>query len=243
MGSAEYRNTIEEMYRNLSSEAANANELPLEQKLDNYVMLLSRLESLRRVDEKGLIDFAGALKTMPGQKYVYMFYQKERVPQFSPKSLMMKMLENQDNVNLMFRFMEVFEEFKRDITFNLDLVKKAYADSGITIHFLYLTKTAAVGVPVEFFATAENPSELIMVEKSEDIYNAFSEVAKATGGLSDSSANAAAAFQRAVDASENYYLIYYKPRDYQANGQFHELKVSVKGGGYRVMHRAGYIAK
>ena len=81
-----------------------------------------------------------------------------------------------------------------------------------------------------------------MAERSEDIYGAFSEVARATGGISDTSANAAAAFQRAIDASENYYLLYFKPRDAKPDGRFHEITVKVKGGGYRLAHRAGYFA-
>jgi hypothetical protein len=46
----------------------------------------------------------------------------------------------------------------------------------------------------------------------------------------------------AVAASENYYLLYYTPRDYKADGQFRSLQVKVKGGGYRMSHRLGYIA-
>jgi hypothetical protein len=41
---------------------------------------------------------------------------------------------------------------------------------------------------------------------------------------------------------ENYYLLYYTPVDYKADGSFHELKVKVKTGGYRLAHRSGYIA-
>ena len=68
-------------------------------------------------------------------------------------------------------------------------------------------------------------------------------MAAATGGITDSSANLTASFSRAVDASENYYLIYYKPRDYKADGTFHPLTVRVTSGNYRVTHRAGYIAR
>jgi len=63
-------------------------------------MYLSKLEGLRRVDERGLLNFAGVLKSLPGQKYVYMFYQKESIPQYNPKALMTKMLESQDNAAL-----------------------------------------------------------------------------------------------------------------------------------------------
>jgi hypothetical protein len=46
----------------------------------------------------------------------------------------------------------------------------------------------------------------------------------------------------AVAASENYYLLYYTPRDYRADGSFRSIKVRVKGADYRTSHRQGYIA-
>ena len=60
----------------------------MDQKLFDYALYLSKLESLRHVNEKGLLDFAAYLKDLPGQKYVYMFYQKEMIPQYSPNQLM-----------------------------------------------------------------------------------------------------------------------------------------------------------
>jgi hypothetical protein len=58
----------------------------------------------------------------------------------------------------------------------------------------------------------------------------------------DSSANPVVSFQKAVDASDNYYLIYYSPQNYTADGKFREIKVKVKSGSYHISHRAGYFA-
>jgi VWFA-related protein len=240
MGTSEYRNTIEELYKSFSGDAS------LEEKMEIYSTFLSRLESLRRVNEKGLIQFADYLKTMPGQKFVYLFYQKENVPQYSPKFLMQQQFQHQDDPFLTPKFMENFDFFNRDVKFDVESVKKAYADSSISIHFLYVTKTPAVKTPVtasrDGAAAFSGSDEITMVERSEDIFSAFNEISQATGGISDSSANAAVAFQRAVNASENYYLIYYKPLDYKADGKFREIKVNVKTGNFRVLHRAGYFA-
>ena len=242
IGASEYKNTIETMFKVLTDSPDGAYaSFSLEERLQIYSTHLSKLESLRRVDEKGLVQFAAFLKNMPGQKFVFLFYQKESVPQYEPKALMQKMLENQENAALTLKFMENFQFFTRDIKFDVEAVKKAYADSSISVHFLFLTKTPAVDVPIS--VSQAKPSELTMVERSEDIFSVFDEVAQATGGTTDSSANAAASFKRAVDASENYYLIYYKPQNYKADGQFREIKVSVKTGNYRLTHRAGYIAK
>lgn len=239
IGTSEYRNTIEELYKSFSGDAS------LEEKIELYSTFLSRLESLRKVNEKGLIQFAEYLKTMPGQKFVYLFYQKENVPQYNPKYLMQQQFQHQDDPFLTPKFAENFDFFNRDVKFDVEAVKKAYADSSISIHFLYVTKTPAVKIPVtaslDAAAAMDGSGEITMVERSEDIFSAFNEIAQATGGISDTSANADAAFKRAVNASENYYLIYYTPKDYKSDGKFHEIKVNVKGGGYRILHRAGYI--
>lgn len=46
----------------------------------------------------------------------------------------------------------------------------------------------------------------------------------------------------AVEASENYYLLYYTPVDYRPDGRFRKVTVKVRNGAYRVSHRLGYIA-
>jgi len=135
--------------------------------------------------------------------------------------------------------MENFQMFQRDVDFDVEAIKRAYADSSISVHFLFLTRT----LPENADVADDGSSGLKMLEQSADVFSAFREVAAATGGITDSSANLTASFSRAVDASENYYLIYYKPRDYKADGTFHSLTVRVTSGNYRVTHRAGYIAR
>jgi len=122
------------------------------------------------------------------------------------------------------------EFYRRDITFDVDKVKQAFSDSSIGIHFLYFTQPAAT-IP-----------GIYMQEQSEDIYSAFTEMAEATGGLATSSANPEFLFQKASDASENYYLLYYTPQGYEADGKFKNIQVKVKGRSYRITHRAGYFA-
>jgi hypothetical protein len=235
VGNAEYVNTL----RELDQSMAEVDDRPLDEKMETYGVYLSRLENLRKVDEAGLIKFADFLKSEPGQKYVYLFYQREVVPKFDPTTLNMLMTNNLDDIALQFQLMEKFQFYKRDVAFDVEAVKKAYADSSIAVHFLFLTKTPAHNLPIE----SSRPSELTFVEQSEDIYSAFREIAGATGGITDTSADAASAFERAVAASENYYLLYYKPLDFKPDGAFREIKVRVKSGDYRVTYRAGYIAK
>jgi hypothetical protein len=67
-------------------------------------------------------------------------------------------------------------------------------------------------------------------------------MADATGGFVDSSSNPASSFKRAIDASENYYLLYYMPQKYKKDGRFKEIEVRVKEKKCRVVHRMGYFS-
>jgi hypothetical protein len=67
-------------------------------------------------------------------------------------------------------------------------------------------------------------------------------MAEATGGFFDSSANPAPMFHNALQAAENYYLLYYSPRKVEETERaFRKIEVRVKKGGYRVLHRSGYF--
>lgn len=195
-----------------------------------YTDVLIKLENLRRVDQVKLLDFAKYLKNKPGQKYVYMFYQSEFIPQVDSRIVSQFESYYQDNPAMLQRMSRLFDFLTREKSFDVDKVKMAYSDSSTSIHFLFLTER-----PVE-------EEGVRMVEHSEDIYSAFREMARATGGLVVSSGNPALAFQQALDASENYYLLYYRPKDYVVDGKFKKIEVRIKGRKYKVIHRAGYIA-
>ena len=232
IGSSEYLGLIRELTLIMTGDN------DLDDKLQKYGETLSRLESLRYVDEKKLVEFARLLKSREGQKHVFFFYQKEVVPKINAKEIQKLMMENQDRPDIQLGLMEKFEFFKRDVTFDVSAVQKAFSDSSIAVHFLYLTRTRIAMADV----TQGRGAALSLEEQSEDVFSAFSEIARATGGLIDSSASAEQSFQRAVEASENYYLLYYRPRDYKPDGTFREIVVRVKGGGVRVSHRSGYFA-
>jgi hypothetical protein len=213
-----------------STEDLQDDTLVLEMLLLQYSDVLAKLENLRRVDQFRLLDFAKYLKNRSGQKYVYMFYQSEFIPQIDP--MIMSQFETlyQDNPAMLQRMSSLFDFFTREKSFDVDEVKMAYSDSSTSIHFLLLTERPVAEQGVR------------MVEHSEDIFSAFREMAMATGGLVVSSSNPAYAFQQALDASENYYLLYYRPKDYVVDGKFKEIEISIKGKKYKVIHRAGYFS-
>lgn len=246
-GSSEYRNTIEdltdtalsltiaflpeneEMQQNENTSAELVGRSIGEQ-LNMYYNLLMRLDSLRQVDQKLLLDFADYLQDEPGQKYVFLFYQREFIPQIEPRLLNQYIMMYQDRPNVQHTAATIFDFYRREISFDIDRVKKAYADASIAIHFLFLTEPVEPRFGIRF------------QEKSEDIFSAFAQMAAATGGLVDSSSDPAVSFEKALDAAENYYLLYYSPKNRILNGDFRNITVQVKQGKYRITHRLGYFA-
>lgn len=200
------------------------------EQLVRYEQVLEKLENLRHMDQAQLLNFAKFLKDQEGQRYVFIFYQREFLPQIDSRILDQYQSMYQNNPNIQQTLSRLFEFYRRGVSFDVDRVKQIYADSSISIHFLFIT------------SPAQRVYGVTMQEQSEDVFSAFSEMARATGGFIDSSAVADTLFQKALDASENYYLVYYTPSDYKKDGGFREIEVKVKNKNLRVIHRAGYYA-
>jgi len=82
----------------------------------------------------------------------------------------------------------------------------------------------------------------VLSDQSENVFSTFREMSQATGGFSGSSFYPTETFRKALDASENYYLVYYSPLNYTQDGEFKNVKIRVKGKNYKITHRAGYFA-
>lgn len=202
----------------------------VDEQLMMYESLLNRLDNLRKIDQQQLMDFADHLKGTEGQKYVYVFYQNEYIPQIQTRILNQYLSRYQDRPNIQQTITNLFEFYRRDINMDVSQVKQAYADASISIHFLFLTVAPAPLPGVQMF------------EQSEDIFSAFREMALATGGYIESSANPESLFQNAIEATDNYYLLYYTPVNYQSDGTFKQIEIKVKGNSFQIFHRAGYFA-
>ncbi len=234
-GTLEYRsliNDLKRLVRSMSSSRAR-DEWSIDNKFEDdplgrYEEIMSQLESIRNVDQKRLFGFAKYLKDQPGQKYVFLFYQREFIPQLTTRDYFAQL--SRGGVQTTMKLTALMGYYFRDIEIDIDRIKQAYADSSISINFLFFTKPAKDIPGVQ------------MVEHSEDIFSVFGEMAHATGGITISSSNPEYLFQRASDAVENYYLLYYSPKSYKADGKFKKIKVKVKGKNYRITHRAGYFS-
>jgi len=202
----------------------------VEEQLQTYTTLLSRLETIRYVDQAQIAAFADRLRGQSGRKEIFLFYQREFIPKLDDMILTTYQSTFNDRPDIVQTVTGLFEFFKRETTIDVDAVRKAYADSGAGVHFLYLTRPApkVPGVAME--------------EQSEDIFAPFREMSLATGGYMASTANLEAAMRSAVSAAENYYLLYYTPKEYAADGRFRTLEVRLKGRSARVSHRLGYVA-
>ncbi len=192
---------------------------PLNQELQ--MMILRQLRDYKQFDEKKLLQMAEYLGGLEGQKHIFLFYQKEGIP--IPK-----------NMDVSRR-----AELMRSIDFDENKIREAFSDSSISVHFLYITKENTRAFDLSDPGSMRNRE---IFDQSSSFFGAFVKMAQVTGGLKDSSKNVSASFKRAVDYSESYYLLYYSPIDYKADGKFKKIKVKVKGQNYKITHRAGYIA-
>lgn len=197
-----------------------------------------RLKNLRYLDENKFLEFADALKDKEGPKHVFFFLQKLNIPII--------------RYNPIFGFDDL-DEFEGFMAIDEKKIQRIFSDSSITAHLIYVTKLSDLDMMgrdsreglmpnTDPQDTTQTSMPRVLHEISGDIFSAFKDIAEATGGIVDSSTNAAASFKKAAEASENYYLLYYSPKNYVANGKFMEIKVKVKGQRYKISHRAGYIA-
>jgi len=184
--------------------------------------IIERIVSLKSMNVRQYAQFAKFIKPLDGQKYVFIFYQKESF--VIPSS-----------------FKKMFGEIastRQEVVDNNE-IKNLFADADTTVHFLFVTKTKTTTNDVEY----KDSGDAASVEMSGEFYKAFRNLADATGGISEATANPIYGFKRALDATENFYLVYYKPANYKVDGKYKEIEVKVKSGQYRVNHRAGYIDK
>lgn len=221
----------------------NLEEFALETDAENYMRTLRELQQFRYVDLTAMEGFASYLKAKEGQKHVFLFYQQENIPLIGDfaesTSANVEIYDPTEPEGLSMASQSYITDLLQTITFDTEKIKNLFADSSISAHFLYITKPLIDSV---YIYRQSSQRGLRHRDITEDIYNAFLRIAKDTGGIVESSANVSSAFKKAVYASENYYLLYYSPKDYRTDGKFKNIKVRVKGKRYRVNHRAGYIA-
>jgi VWFA-related protein len=212
LGAMEYKSLIQDIKDLLKNEDMDG-EVQGRLIMNDIRQLRDRLT----VNDQGIRRLAQALKAQEGRKIIFLFYQKEEIVSYTSK---------------------YDAESWRPIDYNVKDIEKLFADASLTVNFIFLTNSTTS----TFDITDQHPTGLSLMDLSDSLYGAFREMSHASGGTTESSANALAAFRKTATASENYYLLYYVPSEYKADGKFKEIKVTVKGKHYQVSNRSGYIA-
>ena len=215
-GNAEHRSLMKHLTDIFSMDV----EFDIKQSM--YMETAGILRDLKSLDERRLESLAEFLKGTEGQKHVFLFYQKELIPVLPGLDAFAR------------------SELDKEIAFDAVKIRQTFSDASISVHFLFVTNRTAMHDELDVGRMA--PLRVELMDQSSGIFAAFLEVARATGGIADSSANPLASFRKAVTASENYYLLYYSPSDRRADGRFRRIDVRVKGRGLRITHRDGYYA-
>jgi len=250
MGSSEYNSIVKDLRRLIKAIQGAAglgadqsrlepevdsdvtlSNIGLENTLDRYRSSLERLEDLRLVDGKKFLGFADELRGLNGQKIVFFFYQREFRPQLNSSVLSSMMSIYQDDQNIMGDLMDLFQVYNRQTPFDAESISRAFADAGICLHFIFIEKAAQY-----IFGTS-------MKEQSEDLFKAFTQIVKATGGIFSTSLDPLAGFKSASQASECYYLLCYTPSMYVPDGQFKTIQVGVKNRDINLGSRLGYLSR
>ena len=201
----------------------------LEYLLNRYRESLQKMEALQSLDQNKIIAFAQALKKQDGKKFVFFLYQQEFRPEISPIMLNSLISLNQQDQNILADIHELFQVYHRDISADLQKIVQAYSDSSADFNFLLMKRT-----PEKF-------GGITMREQSEDVFQVFSQVAAATGGIAESTQNPAAEVKDALKTAETYYLLSYTPTSAVNEGKFKPITVKVREKNYKVLNRRGYI--
>ncbi|MCX8161108.1 MAG: VWA domain-containing protein [Candidatus Saccharicenans sp.] len=198
--------------------------------LSRYQDTLIKLDGLRLVDQSKFLAFAQSLKKTPGQKTVIFFYQREFRPELSSRVLNLMMSSYQDYPNIINSLMELFQFYRRETSLDKETISQSLSDSGAIFNFVYLDKK-----PVRI-------SGVVMNEQSEDVYEALTEAARATGGISDNTYNPVEGLRKSAENVSGYYLIFYRSERQPEQSGFRQIQVNLKNGrDYQVRHRRGYF--
>lgn len=198
--------------------------------LRRYRNNLDKLEDLRIIDQNVFIQFANQAKSIPGQKYVYFFYEREFRPELSASVLSSLIANYQGEPSVLADLQDLFQLYQRHERVNQEKISQAFADASICFNFLFVDREE------------RDAGGITMREQSEDFFSAFRETAIATGGVVDSSRNPSDSFLSALEAQEKYYLLYYSPVNYTSDGSYKMILVKVKNPEYKITYRQGYIA-
>jgi len=182
--------------------------------LTQYRQNLENLKTFRLFNETTLLRAAKHFSFLKAQKRYIIIYQQEFLP--IPNADTMERLLS--NPNTMFLANELFRQVNTGEPLNLEALIQDLTEAGIVLDFLYFRTNPKVR------------PEFQLKELSLDIYEVYSRLARATGGVVETTAQPSVQLERILEAAENYYLISYSPPAAENLDQFRgEIKLRIKG--------------
>ncbi len=150
--------------------------------LVNYRQLLANIRNLRKLDGPFFLGLAQTFKNLKGKNYLYILYQKELRP--IPRNSLISDLKEIKEIS--FDVMSLFETgIDKDIM-DVENVSQAMKDGSVTVNFIYINLDIGKGMSTE------------LKEFSSDIYGAFSKLARATGGVVETTSKPVKVLKEAV---------------------------------------------
>ncbi|MGD2087839.1 MAG: hypothetical protein PVH61_16800 [Candidatus Aminicenantes bacterium] len=131
-----------------------------------YRQLKENLFAIRKLNEKLFLDLAAMFKQAKGKNHIIIFYEKRM--RVIPNRQTMDRLRADPEVR--YDINEVLEAESAKEVMNVNAVIQALKDAGAKLHFVYLN------------TKVRRSRDMELREFSGDIYNAFSKIAKETGG-------------------------------------------------------------
>lgn len=186
MGSVNYRTTMQEMLRLVQglSGASSSSGLSTKEVLINYSQQRNSLSALRQNMKKKLTGYIDIFRSVKGENHVLMFFEKEFRP-VPDKKIMGRLRESPA---ISFTAAEAFIEEHYKSGIDPKQLAAGYTSANIRFHFLYLQgKGAKTRRGVDY------------LENSGELYDIFTELAKATGGINTTSSKTSAFLKEVRD--------------------------------------------
>ena len=192
LGMADHNRILEDMeqlLKDMSDPSGSFFQLggpDLKNILINYRQLLDTIINLRKLDGPFFLGLANALKKLKGKNYLYILYQKE-LRAIPSNNIMIALKEIRE---IKFDVMSLFETRIDKEVMDVERVSQAMATAGVTVNFIYINLDRSRGMSTE------------LKELSADIYDAFSKLARSTGGIVDTTSKPAKALEEAARGSQ-----------------------------------------
>ncbi len=174
---ARYRDIIAAM-RQIVEEGGVDAEVS-EANLVNYRNQMDNMRQMRQINENMISGIANAFKGQPGNHHLILFFQAEFRP-IPRKETIDRMKENP---RLGFHATTLFLQDQVEKRVDTDIIKEALTSAGVPLHLIY------------FRGRTLRMSTGQQKEHSLDIWDAFKEIAAATGGRVESAAAVEAALK------------------------------------------------